>query len=206
MASYMNMPREGYLEAVLHVFEFLVQKYNSRMAFDPTYTVINMNDFKECTWKDYYGYLKEAIPPNAPKERGKYFDLCGYVDREHAGENNTRRYLSGFFIFLNTALIQWFSNSQAMIETSMFGTEFVAMKIFMETLQGIKYNLRMIGVPIYGLSYIYGDNMVVIYNTKSTDTTLKKKSNSIFYHTVRRSIAMDESLTEHVKTKDNCND
>ena len=46
MASQMLIPREVHLEAVLHVFLFLRQKYNSRMAFDPTYPVINMNDFK----------------------------------------------------------------------------------------------------------------------------------------------------------------
>ena len=36
------MPREVHLEAVLHVFAFLRQKYNSRMAFDPTYLAIDM--------------------------------------------------------------------------------------------------------------------------------------------------------------------
>ena len=36
MASHMAMPREVHLEVVLHVFAFIRQKYNSRMAFDPT--------------------------------------------------------------------------------------------------------------------------------------------------------------------------
>ena len=36
MASQMAMPREGHLEAVLHVFVFLCQQYNSKMEFDPT--------------------------------------------------------------------------------------------------------------------------------------------------------------------------
>ena len=43
----MYMPREGHLEAVLHVFAFLRQKYNTRMAFEPTYSDIDMNGFKE---------------------------------------------------------------------------------------------------------------------------------------------------------------
>ena len=61
----------------------------------------------------------------------------------------------------------------------MFGAEFVAMKIFLETLSGIRYKLRIIGVLISGPSYIYGDNMSVIYNTQHPEYTLKKKSNSI---------------------------
>ena len=46
MASQMPMPKEVHLEAVLHLFVCLRQKYNSRMAFDPTYPIIDMNGFK----------------------------------------------------------------------------------------------------------------------------------------------------------------
>ena len=116
----MAMPREGHLEVVLHVFAFFCQRYNPRMAFEPTYPDIDMNDFKEYKWKDFYGGLNEAIYPNIPKERRKEVDLRGYVDSDHAGENKKRRTCSGFFIFSNTALIQWFSKKQAMIETFFF--------------------------------------------------------------------------------------
>ena len=165
MASHMGMPRDINLEAVLNVFSFLRQNYNSRMAFDPTYPVINMDEFKEWKWKDFYGYLNEDIPPNTPEERGEEIDLYGYIDSEHAGEKKTRRSCSIFFILLNSALIQWFSKNQATIETSVFGAEFVAMKIVMATLQGIRYKTSMTGAPISGPSYIYGDNMSVIHNT-----------------------------------------
>ena len=121
MASHKDMPREGHLEEVLHVFVFLCQKYNYRMASDPTYPAINMNDFQECKQKNFYGGLKEAIPPDAPEERGKEVDLRGYVESNHAGEKKTMRSRSGFFIFLNTVLIQFFSNKQATIEMSVFG-------------------------------------------------------------------------------------
>ena len=53
------------------MFVFLCQNYNSRMAFDTNYPAININDFREFKWKEFYGELKEAIPPNAPEEREK---------------------------------------------------------------------------------------------------------------------------------------
>ena len=56
------------------------------------------------------------------------------------------------------------SKKQATIETSVFGAEFVAMKIGMETIRVLRYKLRMMVVPILGLSLIYGDNMSVIHN------------------------------------------
>ena len=55
MEYHMDITREGHLEMVLHVFAFIRQKYNSRMKFYPTYTAINMSNFKECKYKGFYG-------------------------------------------------------------------------------------------------------------------------------------------------------
>jgi hypothetical protein len=104
---------------------------------------------------------------------------------------------------LNSAPIMWISKKQATIESSVFGAEFVAMKHGMETLRGLWYKLRMMGVPLSGPSLIYGDNMSVIHNTQRPESMLQKKSNSICYHAVRESVAMNESLTGHVGTDHN---
>jgi hypothetical protein len=56
------------------------------------------------------------------------------------------------------ALIIWLSKRQPTIETSVFGAEFVAMKHGIETLRGLRYKLRMMGVPLTGPTFIYGDN------------------------------------------------
>ena len=80
------------------------------------------------------------------------------------------------------------------------------MKIVTENLVGIRYKLMMMGVPISGPLYIYGDNMFVIYNNQQPEYTLKKKSNYIWYHAICESIAMVESLTGHVGTNENCSD
>ena len=112
----------------------------------------------------------------------------------------------GFFVYLNCALVQWLSKKQATIKTSVFGAEFVAMKIGMESLRGLQYKLRMMGVPIWGPSLIYGDNMSVIHNTQQPESTLKKKSNSIAYHAVRELVSMGLLLTGHVGTNSNVAD
>ena len=41
----------------------------------------------------------------------------------------------------------------------------------METLRGIRYKLRMLGVPVGGPTYIYGDNMSVVNNTSKPEST-----------------------------------
>ena len=128
------------------------------------------------------------------------------MDSDHAGEKRTRRSRTGFFIFLNSALIMYLSKRQPTIETSVFGAEFVALKNGIESLRGLRYKLRMMGIAVDGPSYIFGDNMSVIKNTQTPESTLKKKSNAICYHFCRESVAMGESLTAHVPTNDNLAD
>ncbi len=203
LASYLTQPREGHLDAVFHIFNYLDKKHNARIVFDPTYPVVDMSSFKECDWRQYYGNVKEAIPPNAPEPRGKEVDLRLFVDSDHAGDQRTRRSRTGFVIYMNMSPITWFSKKQSTIETSVFGAEFVAMKQGMETLRGLRYKLRMMGVHLSGPSFIYGDNMSVIHNTQRPESTLKKKSNSVCYHAVREAVAMGECLTGHVSSHDN---
>ena len=137
---------------------------------------------------------------------GQSVNIRMYVDSDHAGEKRTRRSRTGFFVFINQGLMQWISKRQATIETSVFGAEFVAMKVGMESLRGLRYKLRMMGVPINGPSLVYGDNMSVIYNSQSPESTLKNKCNSIAYHACRESVAMGKSLTGHVPTNSNVAD
>ena len=200
LASCMAAPRVGHLETVFHLFAYLEKKHNSRLIFDPTYPDINMSQFKDCDWKEFYGDIQEAIPPNAPAPRGKEVDLRLFVDSDHAGDRITRRSRTGFLIYLNQALIAWYSKRQPTVESSVFGAEFVALKNGMEALRGLRYKLRMMGVPISGPTYAFGDNMSVIHNTQRPESTLKKKSNSICYHACREAVAMGEILTTHIPT------
>ena len=203
LSSQMAMPRIGHLEAVFRTFAYLKIQHNSTMIFDPSYPDIDMRDFKDCDWKNFYGEVSEAIPDNAPPPLGKEVEVSMDVDSDHAGDKLTRRSRTGFLIHINNALITWHSKKQGTVEGSVFGAEFVALKTGIEDLRGLRYKLRMMGVEIVGPSYIYGDNMSVIHNTQRPESTLRKKSNSICYHAVRESVAMGESLTAHVTTDKN---
>ena len=83
IASQMASPRDGHLDALLHIFGFLRINHNSRMAYDPS------NVFKPNNWKSFYGNVEESIPSNAPEPRGKDVDLRLYIDSDHAGEKHT---------------------------------------------------------------------------------------------------------------------
>jgi hypothetical protein len=129
-----------------------------------------------------------------------------YVDADHATDKVTRRLRSGFLVYLNKALIQWISKKQTSVETSSFGSEFCAMKQCTEYVRGLRYKLRMMGIPCDGPTYIYGDNKSVLFNTTIPESTLKKKSQSIAYHFVREGAARDEWWTAYINTHINPTD
>jgi hypothetical protein len=104
---------------------------------------------------------------------------------------------------MNSAPILWHSKRQGTVETSVFGAEFVAMKTGNEASRGLRYKLRMMGIPLDGPTYIFGDNMSVIHNTQRPESVLKKKSIAICYHFMRESVAMGECLTAHIRSEDN---
>ena len=61
----------------------------------------------------------------------------------------------------------------------------MALKTGVEILEGIRYKLRMMGVPIEGYCHTFVDNNSVVTNTSMPESTLKKKSNSIAYNFCR---------------------
>ena len=146
------------------------------------------------------------MPANMPSPRGMGFKLKAYVDSDHAGDNITRRSRTGFIVYANSSPIYWFSKKQGSIETSSFGSEFIALKGCCEYLRGLRYKLRMMGIPCDHPSYIFGDNKSVLVNLSNPFSMLKKKSSSIAYHFVRENVAKDECRVTYINTHDNIAD
>jgi hypothetical protein len=92
------------------------------------------------------------------------------------------------------------------LETSVFGAEFVAMKSGMESVKGLQRELRVMGVPVDGPACVCGDNVSVTHVAQRPESTLKKKSNSVCHHCCQESVAMNESVTGHVPTEQNMAD
>ena len=82
----------------------------------------------------------------------------------------------------------------------------MAMKACCEYIRGLRYKLRMLGIPVNGPALIAGDNQSVLANTTIPDSTLKKKSQSIAYHFVREGVARDEWRTAYVRSELNSSD
>jgi hypothetical protein len=144
--------------------------------------------------------LTEILPSNMPEPRGLGFTMRAFVDADHATDSMTRKSRTGFLVFPNSVLIYWLSKKQTGVETSLFVSEFCAMKQCTEYVGGLQYKLRMMAIPRGEPTYVSGDNQSVLANTTVPESTLKKKLQSITYHFVRKRCACDEWQTAYVNT------
>ena len=204
LAGFSACPRQGHLAAVIHLYAYLKKHPRSKLVFDPTPMAHDAQEAQD--WRDFYGPQKEIIPPDQPEPRGKAIQTTCFVDSDHAGDQVTRRSRTGVLIFLGMAPVVFYSKKQGSIETSSFGSELSAMKTAVELLEGLRYKLRMMGVPLEGPAYVKADNMSVVHNCSNPASQLKKKSNSIAYHYVRERCAADVCSISYVPTTDNLAD
>ena len=80
------------------------------------------------------------------------------------------------------------------------------MKTAVELVEGLRYKLRMMGVPLDGPTHIKADNMSVVHNCSNPASQLKKKSNSIAYHYVRERCAGMACSVSYISTLENLAD
>ncbi len=138
--------------------------------------------------------------------RGAAVQMNVFTDADHAGNKITRRSHTGILINLNCAPIIWYSKAQNTVESSTFGSEFVAMRIAVDMIKALRYKLRMFGIPIEGPANVFCDNKSVVTNSTIPTSSLKKKHNSIVYHRVRESVAAGTIRIAKVHTKENLAD
>jgi len=117
--------------------------------------------------------------------------MTAFVDSDHAGNLATRRSQTGILIFLNKAPIVWYSKRQNTVESSTFGSKFVAMHVATEMIEALRYKLRMFGIPIDGPTDVLCDNQSVVTNSSVPELQLSKKHNAICYHRVREACVAD---------------
>ena len=72
-----------------------------------------------------------------------------------------------------------------------------------DTLRGLRYKLRIMGIFIAGPSHIHGDNISVVHYTSKPGSVFRKKNNLACYHTVHESIAMGKFLVAHLPSSEN---
>ena len=189
LSSHLAMPRVGHMEAVYNIFGYISKHLDSTIVFDDMEVGAPEHDFAHEDWSDsIYGEGPEQLPSNMPEPLGKGIRMSVFVDADHAGDKVTRRSHTGIMIFINNAPIDWFSKKQNTVESSTFGSEFIAARIACDKIEALRYKLRMFGIPINGPTDLYCDNGSVVNSAQRVEGRLNKKHNAICFHRVRECV------------------
>ena len=195
LSQYMASPREGHLRQLLNVYAYLKRRDRSWIVFNPDKFVIDwipIND--EATtraklMKTMYPDAEDPEPPSMPTPSGIPMQLTCSCDANHAGNVITRRSQTVIIIFANMTLINWVSKKPNTVESSTFGSEFIALKHITDIIKGLRYKLKMLGVPIEGPTRMLCDSQYVVMSSSFPESVLKKKHCSIAYHIVHKTMA-----------------
>lgn len=189
LSQFQAAPREGHMTQVLHIIGFLKKNPKLTLYFNPELPRLDTSIFRSSreAFLEIYRDAEEELPHNMPRPRGKtIIMMVAFVDVSHAAADKvTRRSHSGYVIFLNQAPIMWFSKKQQTVETSMYSSEYIAMKACIEGIQHLRYKLRMFGVPITEESYVLSDNESLTKSATNVESKLEKKHNALSYHYTR---------------------
>ena len=194
LSRYLAAPRTGHLVQCLHIFKYLDTHHSNTLAFNPQklYMAVEPTDtpdIRQANMRRVYPDAREEIPPNAPPPRGKSVQINCFVDASHADDRVTRRSQTGILLYCNMAPVIWYSKRQTTVESSTFGSEFVALRIATEMIISLRYKLRMFGVEIDGPANVFCDNEALYKSATFVETQIKKKHNAICFHKVRETVA-----------------
>ena len=76
----------------------------------------------------------------------------------------------------------------------------------MEILEGLRYKLRIFGVPLNGPCNVFCDNQAVITSSMHAECTLAKKNISIAYHKAQEVVSADTILVFYERSGSNLAD
>ena len=208
LSSYNAAPRQGHLDQAYNIFSYLKQHQPQCIVFDPTKPEVSTEfvEYESSAWEDHYKPLEEPMPDDMPSPRGKSVKMLCFVDASHASNRVTMRSHSGILIKLNGAPISWYSKRQNTVESSTFGSEFIALRIAAEMCQALRYKLRMFGVPIDGPTLVFCDNQSVTNNVTIPQSQLNKKHHAICFHKVRECVASGWLRVGWIESKRNLAD
>jgi hypothetical protein len=189
LSQYQADPREGHLEALYWIVNYLSRFPMQRLVINHTRPDIDESVFKHGDWTEFYGDIVEEDPPNMPIPLGDSVIMSCFVDADHAGNRVTRRSHTGIFILVNNAPIVVYSKRQNTCESSTHGSELVAMRLARDLISALRIKLKCFGIPIDGATNVFCDNNAVVKNISIPESTLAKKHNAINFHIIRESVA-----------------
>ena len=123
-----------------------------------------------------YRNVTEELTHDLPTPKGKPVRMTTFEDANLLHDHVTGRSAMGILHFVNQTPNEWFSKRQNTVETATYGSEFVVAKTATEQIIDLRYTLHMLGVPLDGKSWMFGDNESVVKSSTIPQSNLMKRT------------------------------
>ena len=133
----------------------------------------NLNEGKN--WQEHYPDSEDEFMSNMPDYLVLPLRITFFLDAIKNGDHLTRRSYSGILIYINHALIIWYSKRQNTAEAFSFVSEIICGHIACEKFKASTYKLRMFGMQAKGPYNIYIDNELVVKSVTMPQSRINNK-------------------------------
>ena len=188
LSHFCHCPRHGHVDHLKRVCGYVKKFPQGALRFCtgiPDHeSIFSMHPVKYEWMKTVYGCPNETLPDNAPPPKRNNVRTTTYADANLLHDLVTGRSATGILHFLNQTPIYAFSKCQNQVESTTYGSEFMAARQSVEQIIDLRYTLRMLGVPIDGPSWLFWDNKSVVTSSTIPHSSLNKRWNALSYHKV----------------------
>ena len=200
LGRFRTAPREGHLALIHHVFGYLRKYPDGAIRFRtgiPNHEAAYLPVQRE--WeKTVYGEVTEELPPNMPEPRGKPVRVSAWFDANLYHDLTTGRSAMGQLVMVNQTPIHWSSKRQGSVETATYATEFIAGRVCVDEVIQTRFELRMLGAPLDGPAWVFGDNQSMINSSMLPEGRLTKRASALSFHRVREQVCMGVVYLFHI--------
>jgi hypothetical protein len=191
MSRYRCAPGQGHLKQLKHIYSYL--RRNPSCAISIRIKIPNHEALATPVQYDWttlvYGIVTLELTSDQPIPRGKLTCTTTYQDSNLYHDLVTRRAMSGKIHFVNQTADTSSCKKQQSVATATFGSEFMVLFQAAQQIIDLWYTLRMMGIPLDGPYWIFGDNEIVITSSTIPNSNLYKHKNVLSYHCVCECIA-----------------
>jgi len=202
LSRFRALPRQGHLDRIKRIYGYLRRYRHGKIRIStevPDYSDIPMKDYD--WFYTCYSGAKEEIPQDAPRPLGKGVKTTTFVDANLYHDLISGKSVTGLIHMFNQTIIDSYSKLQSTVETATFGSEYVAARTGTEQIMDLRISLRYLGVPVLGVSMMFGDNESVVNTAADPSSKVNKRHNMLSYHRTREAIAAGITWFHHVKGK-----